>query len=30
MSVIRYFFTSGHRDSDSGWNAWSAGIVCRT
>jgi hypothetical protein len=21
------FFTSGHLDSDSGWNAWSAGIV---
>jgi hypothetical protein len=21
------FFTSGHLDSDNGWNAWSAGIV---
>ncbi len=21
------FFTNGHLDSDSGWNAWSAGIV---
>jgi hypothetical protein len=21
------FFTSGHLDSDSGWKAWSAGMV---
>jgi hypothetical protein len=26
-SAYCIFFTSGHLDSDNGWNAWSAGIV---